>query len=177
MRTRHDFPAWLAHCKFSSMIEVGVCRGEFSDLVLTNWDGTLVMVDAWQHFDDGYRDIANAEKDEHEFNLSLARRVANRFAPRATIVRGISPHVATQFADHSVDVVYLDANHSYQAVKDELAAWGSKIKPGGVFAGHDFLDAELPTGSFGVKRAVLEHFGRLPNILTNEAYPTWVYYL
>jgi hypothetical protein len=177
MRNRNDFPAWLTHCKFSTMIEVGVCRGEFSDLVLSNWNGHLSMVDAWQHFDNGYRDIANADKEEHESNLMLANRVASRFAPRARIVRGVSPYVASQFEDASVDVVYLDANHSYEAVKEELAAWRSKIKPGGAYAGHDFLDAELPTGSFGVRRAVLEYFGRLPNIVTNEYYATWVYYL
>lgn len=177
MRNRNDFPAWLSHCRYQTMIEVGVCRGEFSELVLANWPGHLTMVDAWQHFDENYRDIANADTTEHELNFMLAQRVASRFSPRSRIVRGISPSAAAEFADESVDVVYLDANHSYEAVRDELVAWGPKIKKGGAFAGHDFLDAELPTGSFGVRRAVLEYFDRLPNIVTHEYYATWVYYL
>ena len=48
------------------------------------------------------------------------------------------------------DFVFLDGDHSYENVKAEIRAWGSKIKPGGYLGGHDFNFYE------GVNRAVLE---------------------
>lgn len=171
--------AWLTHNRYATIAEVGVCRGEFSAVLLEQWMGQLFMVDAWAHYDDPtYRDIANADQDEHDRNYAMARAVAERFRSRAQILRGDSFAVVGQFADQSLDVVYLDSNHTYDHVRRELHVWAPKIRPGGAIAGHDFLDAELPDGSFGVRRAVLEFFnGALPNLLTAESYPTWAYYL
>lgn len=179
MKSRNEMGQWLTQRKYVNVAEVGVCRGEFSHVLLSEWLGRLFMIDAWKHYDDpNYRDIANAAQDEHEMNLQKAQRVAQQFGQRAQIIRGDSFDIAAQFPDGFLDVVYLDANHTYEHVKKELAAWRPKIKQGGALAGHDFLDAELPDGSFGVRRAVLEFFdGRLPNLLTAEAYPTWAYYL
>jgi len=179
MRVREEMGAWLTQQKYANVAEVGVCRGEFSYTLLAAWVGRLFMVDAWKHYDDpAYRNIANATQEEHEINFHKASFVAQHFGQRAQIIRGDSFEVAQQFPDGFLDAVYLDSNHTYEHVKKELAAWVPKIKYGGAIAGHDFLDAELPDGSFGVKRAVMEHFnGRMPNILTTEAYPSWVYYL
>lgn len=66
-------------------------------------------------------------------------------------VPGASPAVADEFQDGSLDLVYLDADHSYAAVKADIAAWFPKVKPGGIFAGHDFSDS-YP----GVRQAVEE---------------------
>ena len=52
-----------------------------------------------------------------------------------------------------VDLVFLDADHSYAAVAADIAAWRPIVRPGGILCGHDF-------GSFlGVTRAVVEAFG------------------
>ena len=59
---------------------------------------------------------------------------------------------AKLYADNSLDFVFIDADHKYQHVVDDLKAWWPKVKPGGVFAGDDFHGA-------GVKKAVEEMFG------------------
>ncbi len=66
----------------------------------------------------------------------------------------IAPSVgaAAIFADASVDFVFLDANHSYESVVNDLRAWWPKIRPGGMLAGHDYTWT-------GVRRAVHEFFG------------------
>ena len=46
---------------------------------------------------------------------------------------------ARLFADESVDFVFLDAYHSYEAVKADITHWLPKVKPGGVLAGHDYF--------------------------------------
>lgn len=179
MKFREEMGRWLCERNYANVAEVGVCRGEFSYVLMSTWPGRLFMVDAWRHYDDpNYRDVANAQQEEHELNLQRAQLVAQHFGQRAQIIRGDSFEIAKQFPDKFLDVVYLDSNHTYEHVKKELEAWAPKVREGGAIAGHDFLDAELPDGSFGVKRAVLEFFNnRMPNLLTTEAYPTWVYYV
>ncbi len=62
---------------------------------------------------------------------------------------------AALFADASVDFCFVDADHEYESVMADIAAWLPKVKPGGLFAGHDFSDCHR-----GVQRAVRETFGK-----------------
>ena len=158
---------------YQRFVEVGVQRGEFADFLLSNWDGPFyVMVDAWQHLP-GYRDISNVSDEGHDKAYQQAADVADRHAPRVLMLVGNSVKMAEEVDDASVDVVYLDADHSKAAVLADLEAWVPKIRPGGVIGGHDYLDGDLPEGNFGVKSAVLEFFGRDPDIVTLEKWPSW----
>lgn len=107
--------------------------------------------------------------DQHEQNMRDA--IASTDG-RATVIRGLSVDVAKTFDDGFFDCVYLDANHSFDAVMADLEAWFKKSSS--IVAGHDYLDGELPEGSFGVRSAVLKFFGREPDIVTQEKWPTWV---
>ncbi len=40
--------------------------------------------------------------------------------------------------ERSFCLVFIDADHTYQAVKDDIAAWMPKVKVGGVLCGHDY---------------------------------------
>ena len=55
------------------------------------------------------------------------------------------------YPDASLDFFFLDAEHFYESTKASLLAWLPKMKPGSVFAGHDYTD-NFP----GVKQAVDE---------------------
>ena len=58
-------------------------------------------------------------------------------------VRGDSAQTAEFYQDHSLDFVFIDADHESSRVYADLAAWFPKVKPGGVIAGHDY-DEEGP---------------------------------
>lgn len=62
-----------------------------------------------------------------------------------------------EFEKETVDVVFIDANHSYEAVRNDLEAWWPKIKKGGIMAGHDYFNPPPD----GVKQAVDEFFQSL----------------
>lgn len=53
-----------------------------------------------------------------------------------------------------IDMVFIDADHDYEAVKSDILAWMPHVKPGGIVAGHDYAQ-QFP----GVVRAVNELFG------------------
>lgn len=161
---------------FKIAAEVGVQEGIFSRTVLESWPGELIMIDAWAHIP-GYVDIANVSEQEQLQILEKARKVEKDFAPRAKIVKGFSTEVASQVQPGSLDFVYLDADHSYKGVMDDIKAWIGKVRPGGAIGGHDYIDGLIPAGLFGVKSAVRDYFGREPNIVTHEPFPSWIFYL
>lgn len=50
-----------------------------------------------------------------------------------------SATAASRHDDASVDFLFIDAAHTYEAVKADLTAWWPKMKPGATFAGHDYV--------------------------------------
>lgn len=61
-----------------------------------------------------------------------------RFGVEATLLTEDSAEAARHFADESLDFVFIDADHQYDAVLRDLKAWWPKIKPGGRIGGHDY---------------------------------------
>jgi len=78
---------------------------------------------------------------------------------------------AKDFNDESVDFVFIDANHTYDAIRQDLEAWWPKIKSGGTMAGHDFTWLTLD-GIQGVGRAVWEfaHKNKLRFSVSNSSW-------
>jgi len=52
--------------------------------------------------------------------------------------RSTSVAAAETFNDATLDLVYIDADHKWWSVVQDLAAWWPKVRPGGVMLGHDF---------------------------------------
>lgn len=143
--------------------EIGVQEGLFSHHLLTYWSGRkLLSVDSWEHEPDGdYVDIANVGQLEQEARFQATCERLAIFGDRSEVWRLRSTEAASKVPDGSLDFVYLDARHDYDAVLEDLVAWVPKVRPGGLVAGHDYLDGDLPEGRFGVKSAVDDFFSAL----------------
>ena len=99
------------------------------------WKGHLTCVDPWENQPESvYLDSANLY-DMAKVYATAARNLAPY---RVTLMRAYSVDAAKRFADGSLDWVYIDANHAYWAAAEDNAAWWPKVKPGGLFSGHDF---------------------------------------
>jgi hypothetical protein len=141
-------------------VEIGVKRGFFSELILRSWHGRrLISVDPWREASQNeYRDVSNVGQEQHDrfYEETVAR--LERFGDRSEIWRTTSIEAAARIDPGTLDFVYVDARHDYSAVKEDLEHWFAKLRPGGIFAGHDYIDGETPQGTFGVKSAVDEFF-------------------
>jgi SAM-dependent methyltransferase len=77
-----------------------------------------------------------------------------------SVVRADETLAGARFPDGSLDLVFLDADHRYEAVIRDIRLWWPKIRPGGLFLGHDYGSVHP-----GVARAVNEVF-REPDEVT-----------
>ncbi len=57
------------------------------------------------------------------------------------------------FDDKSIDMIFIDADHSYKGCKEDIEVWYPKIRDGGIISGHNFELKYL-----GVVQAVTEKF-------------------
>lgn len=91
------------------------------------------------------------------WNLRYYESVKEMMAGKpVTLHRGRSMEIGRNFPDNFFDWVYVDANHLYEFVSEDLHFYYRKIKHGGILAGHDF---SRPNSMFyfdGVKKAVHE---------------------
>lgn len=123
----------------SKFVEVGSWRGRSScflgvEIYNSGKEISLDCVDTW------------GGSDEHEgYEIlkgdGLYREFISNISPISSIIKPIrmtSLEASKFYPDESVDVVFLDASHKYEDVRDDLFAWYPKVKKGGIFAGHDY---------------------------------------
>ena len=65
------------------------------------------------------------------------------YGPRANIMRSFTVEAAASFEDDSLDFVFIDADHSYEGVKQDIKHWLPKVKKGGLVSGHDLHMLEV----------------------------------
>ncbi len=61
-----------------------------------------------------------------------------KYDTHATLIHDFSVNAALQFGTESVDVVFIDGDHSYDAVLEDMSAWFPTIKQGGTMWGDDY---------------------------------------
>lgn len=119
-------------------VEIGVFKGEFSRNILERWNGTLYLIDPWRELsDEEYLDSSNHKNHQDAFAQTMES--IKGFENRAFMLRGLGEEMVHLFQDNSLDYVYIDGNHDYDHVKQDLELWWPKLKPGGLMAGHDYL--------------------------------------
>lgn len=139
--------------------EVGIWKGETSRVLLEQFpDLFLYMVDRFLCYPPSNKDRRMVAKSQTEFCEALNASFENTipFAKRRMLLVGDSLRAAQVIGNGLLDFVFLDASHDYESVRTDMRVWSLKIRPGGVFAGHDYNGAGDRRGRFGVKRAVDE---------------------
>lgn len=128
--------------------ELGVDHGDFSARILELTQPTrLHLVDLW-----------GSERYHGGLFDSVKQRFGTEIADgRVQVHRKMSVDAADDFADASFDWIYIDTDHSYETTARELRRFASKIKDGGLIAGHDYCMGNWANGyRYGVIEAVHE---------------------
>ena len=178
----HDIREQLGNIDIA--IEVGVWRGDYSRSIITKLlPTTFYGIDPYELYE-GYTDKPSEIDFKDQTNLDLLydnvittfEGFNNDYGPtKSILIRDLGVNYASQFADNSVDFVYLDGDHKYQPVKSEIEAWYPKVKIGGILAGHDFTERSH-IEEFGVIPAVtefIERTGLILNTTLPEPFASW----
>ena len=147
-----------------NILEIGVAYGYHADFLCTvlpniQYMGVDPYLADYDPDDIFSKDVERLfdEKDPQQAMERLFNVVQSnlqKFDGRAKLLREKSWDAAKRFEDHSLDLVYIDGDHTYQGVVKDLASWFPKIRKGGMICGDDI-------GWPGVKRAVDEFFLKL----------------
>jgi hypothetical protein len=149
--------------KGSVCAEIGVWKGGFSKRILKRVEPTsLHLIDPWEFIEDeGYeRAIYGGKEAKNQADMDrIFENVRLRFADEIAsgivhLHRGKSAETGAGFPDDYFDWVYIDGNHLYEFVRDDLVTYHDKVKPGGYIAGDDYGTPGWWRG--GVKKAVDE---------------------
>lgn len=154
VKSRDDIPALIDLLLLSGDgVEVGVYWGEFSKTLLSSGLTRLFSVDAWVG-----GSLGGGEQFSGPAEYIMAINELLLYGLRSIPLKMLSLDAAQMFYDESLDVVYIDADHSYANVCDNLAEWWPKVRPGGLFAGHDYCDLHpgvvLAVNEFAAARGV-----------------------
>ena len=115
-----------------NMVEIGSYVGD-STKVFARFFQNVYCIDPWVN---GYDDNDEAS---YKYPMSLIEKQFDKAIEKFSNVhkiKGYSKEKAAGF--HEVDMVYIDAIHTYKGVTNDIAIWKPKIKKGGFLAGHDY---------------------------------------
>lgn len=158
-------------------LEVGVWKGAYSKEIIQKSNLLKTFsVDPWSLEKTQYRSKWSQKEIDLAFQETCT--LLHQFGDRSEIIKETSQEAAKMFDDYFFDFIYIDALHDYESVKNDIKSWWTKLKFGGIFAGHDYMNERIFNGNvekFGVKQAVDEFINifKLDLYVTNEKFPTW----
>jgi len=156
-RTRNGFYPLFSEFEFTCGCEVGVYLGENAqEILLNNPTIKLYLVDAYDRKQ--YSVNTNYKYKAEEAKVKAKKRIKKihwKYGVEYQFIRKLSVEAVKEFRDESLDFVYIDANHSYEHVIEDLTIWSQKVRVGGIIGGHDY-DRYKTTHFEGVIKAVNE---------------------
>lgn len=135
MKSKYDLIKHFAELGFHTGAEIGVAEGHFSEYMLkTIPDLNLYCVDSWTVYKEN-RWSGSEERNEHHYSKTI-----ERLKPYlgANIINEFSMRAVQHFGNNSLDFVYIDGNHSFDYVMQDLIEWSKRVRKGGIVSGDDY---------------------------------------
>lgn len=152
MKTRIELAQYFNQLGFKRGAEIGVADGRYSEILCESIpDATIYGVDPYRSYS-GYSDYRREETFVEKY---LQVRDKTIDFPNYVLIVTDSAHAAELFPDNSLDFVFIDANHAYDFVKQDINLWAPKVRPGGIVSGHDYYESRY--GKVQVVKAVDEY--------------------
>ena len=148
--------------------EIGVRRGQFSEVLLkANPDLIFHCVDPWAPYP-GRR----YTKEIQDGIYKQARKRLEGY--NVNFIREKSLDAVKKFTPNSLDFVFIDGDHRFASVVQDICQWEKVVRPGGIISVHDYLMGEL--GVFMAVEGFVRSYNIQPYYCTKEPMPTafWV---
>jgi hypothetical protein len=137
VKFREAVPEALKQIGVPRIAEVGVGSGYFTKHLLRAEPTLAVAVDLW--WDAGQLGPNHIPLAQPDMERQYAEMLELQWSkPALCVLRMDSARASRLFCPHFFDFVYLDADHRYAGVKQDIALWWPLVKQGGILAGHDY---------------------------------------
>lgn len=148
---RKEFIQMLAERGAHEGFEIGTDHGKYAQQLLEGIPGLhLTCVDPWTAYSEGNIVHTQEEMDQ------IYEEAKNRTKGYTCFLDKITSMDEVKLVrDNSLDFVFIDGNHSYEFVKEDIREWTKKVKPGGIVCGHDYKEDSV--NNYGVIEAVNEY--------------------
>lgn len=133
--SRAKLPEFFREMGFKTGAEIGVFHGEFTEKLCQA--GLFVYgIDPWM----GYVGAGRSElvQDKQDVNFNQAKKNLSPYK-NLTLIRKTSIEALKDFKDQSLDFVYIDGDHRFRYIAEDISEWYQKVRPGGIVSGHDYF--------------------------------------
>lgn len=118
-----------------NIVEIGSFMGRSTRMLTDNTKGQVTAVDVWNLDIPEYSRLLQGRPISalfEKFKLNMLGVRNLRIAKKSSL------EAATEFRDEKFDMVFIDADHSYEGVTADIAAWKPLVSAGGIICGHDW---------------------------------------
>ena len=131
--SRYGLADLFAELGFMRGVEIGVQSGKYSRILCkSNPSMEFYGIDPYLEYDDIAIKGPQYGQDEG-YEIAKANYPAN-----GTLIRKKSMDAVNDFEDDYFDFVYIDGNHIFNYVANDIYYWSKKVRVGGIIAGHDY---------------------------------------
>ncbi len=145
----------------STFVEVGAFKGKSSSYMAVEIANSKKQIDFF------VVDIWNYTVDNYGKEVDVYDLYTQNIAPVKKYIKPLkmgSVNAAEKFADSSIDFLFLDAGHEYEDLFSDMDAWYSKVKSGGIIAGHDYYPDNPTWGGVYTAMNDMLKSGRIDNL-------------
>lgn len=179
MQTKHDdryrwhvLEDLIRDNGYKTFVEVGVATGRTSRYLIGKIKDIFIWgVDPFKTYSE-YAGDKNSKSQRQGVNRKKVRKM-NRDHPNFIWIEEFSEEAAKGFRDEMVDIVFIDANHDYKYVKQDIELWAPKVRSGGCVAGHDYVSKGMHKG---VKKAIDEYTKKNKHTLRHDKNSVWYFF-
>jgi predicted O-methyltransferase YrrM len=100
---------------------------------------TLYGIDNWGYVADPRYEKRN--EDDGPYRMTLENLKPHIETGKYIVVKKTSMDALVDIPDLSLDFVFIDADHRYNSVKEDVDGWSKKVRMGGIVSGHDYYES------------------------------------
>lgn len=177
MKYSHEIQGWFNYasvydllidqCSYGGVfVECGAWLGKSSAYLVDKASSKNIdvsIVDSWKGSINELQSSYVLASTTDVYDVFISNMGNRKYRP----IKALSCEASLYFDNESCDIVFIDMEHTYEAVKNDIELWLPKVKAGGYLAGHDYTNDWI-----GVIQAVDEKLGK-HNIKIQDT--CWIY--
>ena len=177
---RKELYQLFAELGYTTGCEIGLSKGKNAQTMFEYIPNLkLYGVDPYkEHPQSSYKATTLSRNWDDNYQERIKRQAQDRIQDKnAIIIEKFSEDAVKDIPDNSLDFVYIDADHSYDFVMQDMIIWGRKVRKGGIVSGHDYYYDKNKTSRRAKVTQAVDDYTRVHGIefyITSEDHDTFL---